>query len=77
METQEIKDYMCSAAYVMVYEKCLKSYDELNRKFPNMCEEIKKDKWTKHLKEVEPTMTDKEQIAHAFAMVIMTYYTFV
>lgn len=74
MNAQEVKDYMCSTIYTIIYDRCFKAYDEIIKNFPNMCDDFKNDKWIAHIREREPNISDKELVAHAYAMIVMTYY---
>lgn len=75
-ENESVRELLYLATYAKIYNESLNAYDIIIKNYPTLPEDIKTNKIIEKIKMENPTITDKELIAHAYTNIIMTYAMF-
>ena len=75
-DTCSAKELLYIATYAKIYNESLNAYDIIIEKYPTITEDIKTNKPLEKIKMENPSITDKELVAHLYTNVIMTYAMF-
>ena len=68
-------DLIYTTMYATIYGESLKAHENIQKNYPNIKNDMKKLKILKNMKKENPDMSEKEMIAHAYTIALMTHIT--
>lgn len=75
MDNEMDNDLIYTTMYATIYGESLKAHENIQKNYPNIKTDMKKLKILKNMKKENPDMSEKEMIAHAYTIALMTHIT--